>query len=212
MAGGQAVREPSSAQVVDVRVHDHRASQDVVRADQRDERVLEIEQGHARVVPVYVAQVSGVSRLVLRTAVFFLGGKIKKKSLYFFFLTRRLPRPHSFHLANVRTLRFPTVDYYRNNIFQQKSIRFSARVLRVSTTHTQFRSLHELVKKIKNIVRFITRQRRIPRGSVSEVFEILSFKISKCPPPPPPSNRRLKLRISFSIIRAQRPNSRPVRL
>lgn len=85
MAGGQAVREPSSAQVVDVRVHDHRASQDVVRADQRDERVLEIEQGHARVVPVYVAQVSGVSRLVLRTAVFFLGGKIKKKIVIFFF-------------------------------------------------------------------------------------------------------------------------------
>jgi len=92
VAGGQAVREPSSAQVVDVRVHDHRASQDAVRADQRDVRVLEREHGHARVVPVDVAQVTGMPVLVLRSAVFFLSEMKQKKPLVNY---RNIPHTHT---------------------------------------------------------------------------------------------------------------------
>lgn len=72
VSGGQTVGEPSAAQVVRVGVHDHRAAQYIVGADQRDERVLVRELGHARVVGLDVAQVAGVSDLVLRTAVLVL--------------------------------------------------------------------------------------------------------------------------------------------
>lgn len=72
VAGGRAVGEPAAAHVVGVGVHDHRASHDVVGADQRDERVLERELRHAGVVGLDVAQVPGVSHLVLGTTVFVL--------------------------------------------------------------------------------------------------------------------------------------------
>lgn len=72
MPGGQTVGEPSAAQVVRVRVHDHRAAEDVVRADQRDQWVLVRERGHASVVRLDVAQIASVSGLVLGTAVFVL--------------------------------------------------------------------------------------------------------------------------------------------
>lgn len=75
MSGGRAVGESAAAQVVGVGVHDHRASQDVVGSDQRDERVRVREQRHAGVVRLDVAQVAGVSGVVFRAAVFVLQAK-----------------------------------------------------------------------------------------------------------------------------------------
>ena len=72
VSGGQAVGEPSAAHVVGVSVHDHGATQDVVGADQRDERVRVRELCYTSVVRLDVAQVSGVSGLVVGTAVFVL--------------------------------------------------------------------------------------------------------------------------------------------
>jgi len=71
VSGGQAVGESSAAKVVGVGVHDHRASQDVVGSDQRDERILERECRHSHVVSVDVAQVAGVSGVVCGTTVLF---------------------------------------------------------------------------------------------------------------------------------------------
>lgn len=71
----ETVHESSAAQVVGVGVHDHGAPEDAVGSDQRDQRVLERELRHARVVSLDVAQVAGVSVIVLGTTVLFLRRK-----------------------------------------------------------------------------------------------------------------------------------------
>lgn len=75
VSGVKTVRESTAAHVVGVGVYDHGASEDVVGSDQRDERVLERELRHTRVVGLDVAQVTGVSVVVLGATVLFLRTK-----------------------------------------------------------------------------------------------------------------------------------------